>query len=255
MTTGVKAASFAAFIRVLSHLGFGSGVANLAQEHLHDLIWWVAVATMLVGNVIALTQVSLKRMLAYSSIAHTGYLLVGLLAGPGTESGYGPIFLYLFSYTLMNLGAFVLLAMLSRKADLGTNLHDLSGLARRSPWAAFGMAVFMLSMAGIPPTAGFAAKYLMLSSAVQAGEISLTVIAVICSAISVYYYLRVIVYMYMREPAEAGRAVQDRSFAAVVTVATLVVLTLQVGLLPSKAMEFSKRAALRGDTSGSGAQP
>ncbi len=237
MTTGIKAASFAAFVRVITHLGF-------AQNHLHDLIWWVAALTMLVGNVIALTQVNLKRMLAYSSIAHTGYLLVGLLAGPGSGSGYGPVFLYLLAYTLTNLGAFALLGVIGRKSDMGTNLHDLAGLSRRHPWLAFAMSVFLFSMAGIPPTAGFAAKYLMLSSAVQAGEISITVIAVLCSAISVYYYLRVLVFMYMREPAASGSAVPGHSFGAAVSVAAMVVLVLGMGILPAPVMEIAKRAAL-----------
>lgn len=237
MTTGIKAASFAAFVRILVHLGF-------SQDALHDLIWWVAALTMLVGNAIALTQVNLKRMLAYSSIAHTGYLLVGLLAGPGTSAGYGPVFMYLLAYTITNLGAFALLGAVGRKADLGTNLHDLAGLSRKHPWLALAMSVFLFSMAGIPPTAGFAAKYLMLSSAVQAGEISITVIAVLCSAISVYYYLRVLVFMYMREPASTGPVVSGRSFGAALSVALMVILVLGMGILPAPVMEMSKRAAL-----------
>jgi len=255
MTTGIKAASFAAFVRVLSHLGFGQGLAETLNAHVHDLLWAAAALTMLIGNVIALTQVNLKRMLAYSSIAHTGYLLVGMLAAPATEAGYGPVFMYLVAYTVMNLGAFALLGAISKRADLGTNLHDLSGLARRSPWLAFAMSVFLLSMAGIPPTAGFAAKYLMLSSAVQAGEIWLTVIAVLCSAISVYYYLRVLVYMYMREPAQAGAPESGSSFATAVTVAIMVVLTLQMGLLPSSLIEASKGAALKTVAIAQGSQP
>jgi NADH-quinone oxidoreductase subunit N len=245
MTTGIKAASFAAFVRVLSHLGFGRGLGDAIQAHLHDLLWVAAAVTMLLGNVIALTQVNLKRMLAYSSIAHTGYLLLGVIAAAKSEAGYAPVFLYLVAYTVMNLGAFALLGMISRRADLGTNLHDLSGLARRSPWLAFAMAVFLFSMAGIPPTAGFAAKYLMLSAAVESGEILLTVIAVLCSAISVYYYLRVLVYMYMREPGGSASMEIGRFSAAGLTVAVMVVLTLQMGLLPSSVMEISKRAALK----------
>jgi NADH-quinone oxidoreductase subunit N len=244
MTTGIKAASFAAFIRVLYHLGFGHGIAARVQVHLHDVLWGAAALTMIVGNVIALTQVNLKRMLAYSSIAHTGYLLVGLLVGPEAGQPGGPLFLYLASYSVMNLGAFAVLSVLGKRADAGTNLHDLAGLSRRSPWLAFSLAVFLFSMAGIPPTAGFAAKYLMLSAAVQAGEVPLTVIAVLCSAVSVYYYLRVLVYMYMREPAPGGATAhgQGRSFAAVLTVAAMVVLTLGVGLLPSPVMELARRA-------------
>ena len=255
MTTGIKAASFAAFVRVLSHLGFGQGIADAVQSHIHDMLWCAAALTMLVGNVIALTQVNLKRMLAYSSIAHTGYILLGVLAAGGSDAGYAPVFMYLLAYTIMNLGAFALLGMVSRRADLGTNLHDLSGLARKSPWLAFAMAVFLFSMAGIPPTAGFAAKYLLLSAAVQSGEILLTVIAVLCSAISVYYYLRVLVYMYMREPAGSGSMEPSHPAAAALTVAVMVVLTLQIGLLPSGAMELSKRAALKPAVSTQAAHP
>jgi len=204
----------------------------------------VAALTMLVGNVIALTQVNLKRMLAYSSIAHTGYLLVGVLAGGTSESGFGPVFLYLAAYTVTNLGAFAILSVLGRKSDLGTNLHDLAGLSRKHPAYAFALSVFMFSMAGIPPTAGFSAKYLMLSAAVQSGEVLLTVIAVLCSAISVYYYLRVLVFMYMREPAQSGSSVSGRSFAAVMAIAAMVVLTLEMGIMPAPAMEIAKRASL-----------
>ena len=152
------------------------------------------------GNLVALTQTNLKRMLAYSSIAHTGYILVGLLSGAQSEQGYAPVVMYLVAYSIMNIGAFIVLSILGSRDDSGLNLSDMAGLSRRHPWIAFAMAVFLFSMAGIPPTAGFAAKYLLFYSAIQAHEIGLVVIAVLCSAISVYYYLRVLVYMYMRDP-------------------------------------------------------
>ena len=239
MTTGIKAASFAAFVRVLSGLGYGQGLAETVQRHLHDMLWVSAALTMIVGNVIALTQTNLKRMLAYSSIAHTGYLLVGVLSGPGSESGFGPIYLYLLSYTVMNLGAFAILSALAKRGDAGVNLHDMAGLSKSHPFLAFGMAVFLFSMAGIPPTAGFAAKYLLFSSAVQAGEIAITVIAVLCSAISVYYYLRVLVYMYMREPA-ASAGSPGRSWMASAVVLAMILLTLQIGILPSRVIETAR---------------
>ena len=239
MTTGIKAASFATFIRVMSGMGYGAGLAEVVQKHLHDILWVSAALTMLIGNVIALTQVNLKRMLAYSSIAHTGYLLVGMLAAPVAESGYGPMYLYLLSYTVMNLGAFAILSILARRGDSGINLHDLAGLSRRHPALAFGMTVFLFSMAGIPPTAGFAAKYLLFSAAVQAVEIWITVIAVLCSAISVYYYLRVLVYMYMREPA--GSVVPaGRSWMTSAAVLAMILLTLQIGLAPSRVIETAR---------------
>lgn len=245
MTTGLKAAAFAAFVRVLIFLGYGNGLSEAIQSHLHDILWVFAVLTMLVGNVIALTQSNLKRMLAYSSIAHSGYLLVGMLAGPGSEQGYAPVLMYLLAYAIMNLGAFVILTMMAGPQDRGLNLHNLSGMARRNPWLSFSLAVFMLSLAGIPPTAGFVAKYYLFYSAVQAGEILLVVLSVLCSLIGVYYYLRVLVYMYMREPAgEPIQLNQSGSIWAAVAVAVMVVMTVQLGIIPSAMVEAAKRAIL-----------
>jgi NADH-quinone oxidoreductase subunit N len=240
MTTGLKAAAFATFVRVFISMGYGKGVSTLVSAHFHDILWVVAVLTMVVGNVVALTQTNLKRLLAYSSIAHTGYLLVGVISGQ-SDQGYTPVVLYLAVYAVMNLGAFIILTVLSTKNDGGLNLHDFSGLSRRHPWIAFSMAVFLLSMAGIPPTAGFAAKYLLLYSAVQSGEVTLVVISVLCSAISVYYYLRVLVYMYMRDPVSEA----DDSRVSVwssVAVAAMVALTLQIGILPAKMVTAARKA-------------
>lgn len=244
MTTGLKAAAFACFVRVLAHLGYGNGLAAGVQDSLHDVLWWVAIATMVLGNAVALTQSSLKRMLAYSSIAHTGYLLVGMLSAPGSELGYAPVLMYLVSYSAMNLGAFALLTILAGKEDSGLTLADLSGLARRRPAMAFALAVFMFSMAGIPPTAGFAAKYLLFYGAVQAREIPLVVVSVLCSAISVYYYLRVLVFAYMKEPTEGDSSVAAPrgSAFATLSLALLAGITLQVGLMPSGWVALAKAA-------------
>lgn len=243
MTTALKAAAFAAFLRIFISLGYGKALASHIQTHVHDILWFTAVITMVVGNLIALTQTNLKRMLAYSSIAHTGYLLVGILSGHASENGYASVVLYLISYAVMNLGAFTILTLLSGRDDSGLNLHDLSGLSTRHPALAFAMAVFMFSMAGVPPTAGFAAKYLMLYSAVQAGEIPLVIISVLCSAVSVYFYLRVLVYMYMREPVGANPKKQFSVWATAV-VALLVGVTLQVGIMPSHLVEAAKKAVI-----------
>jgi NADH-quinone oxidoreductase subunit N len=241
MTTGLKAAAFAAFARVFVSMGYGKALSVVVQSHIHDILWVSAVLTMVVGNVVALTQTNLKRMLAYSSIAHSGYLLVGLLAGSASEQGYAPLVLYLVSYAVMNLGAFVVLGMIASRADGGLNLHDISGLSRRHPWLSFSMVVFMFSMAGVPPTAGFAAKYLLFYSAIQAHETVLVVISVLCSAISVYYYLRVLVYMYMRDPV--GAAPNSRmSIWAAAAVACMVALTIQIGVLPSRMVAVTKKA-------------
>ena len=241
MTTGLKAAAFASFTRVFISLGYGGGLSEVIQSHIHDILWVSAVLTMLVGNVVALTQTNLKRMLAYSSIAHSGYLIVGLLAGAGSDQGYAPVVLYLVCYPVMNLGAFLVLTLLASRGDGGLNLHDLSGLSQRHPWIAFSMAVFLFSMAGIPPTAGFAAKYLIFYSAVQAHETGLVVISVLCSAISVYYYLRVLVYMYMRDPVGSPAASRVSAWSAL-AVAAMVALTLQIGVLPAKMMNAAKKA-------------
>jgi len=142
----------------------------------------------------------------------------------------------------MNLGAFVVLTVLAKKNDTGLNLHDIAGLSSKHPWIAFSLTIFMFSMAGIPPTAGFAAKYLLFYSAIQAHETPLVVISVLCSAISVYYYLRVLVYMYMRDPAEAGAPRNKISVWSAAALAAMVVLTLQIGVLPAKMMAAAKRA-------------
>jgi NADH-quinone oxidoreductase subunit N len=241
MITGLKAAAFAAFVRVFVGLGYGKGLSATLQAHVHDILWVCAVLTMVVGNVVALTQTNLKRMLAYSSIAHSGYLLVGLIAAPASDQGFAPIMLYLVAYVAMNLGAFIVLTALAQKSDAGLNLHDLSGVASRHPWLAFAMAVFLFSLAGIPPTAGFAAKYYLFYAAVQAGETWLVVISVLCSAIAVYYYLRVLVHMYMREPVGTGPLARVSVWSAV-AVALMVAVTVEVGVLPARMIEAARKA-------------
>lgn len=244
MTTGLKAAVFAALARVMiDAFSFGVGGFKPWTQDIYSILWGMAVLTMLVGNVLALSQPSLKRMLAYSSIAHTGYLLVGFATGMKTADAYPSIVFYLFSYVVMNLGAFVTLTFLSEKGDRGLTLQDLSGLARRRPGMAFALATFMFSMAGIPPTVGFIGKYLIFYQAVQAGEVFLVVLGVLCSAISVYYYLRVLVYMYMREPVAHGEPIRRPGFSWVsVSVAVLVLITIQVGVIPKHWVESARRA-------------
>lgn len=239
MTTGLKAAAFAALIRFFISV-YGSGVSKVLASHGHGILWVIAVLTMVVGNFVALTQTNLKRMLAYSSIAHTGYLLIGVLAGAKSEMGFAPGVFYVVSYAIMNLGAFVVLTLISSREDSGLNLHDLSGLSSRQPWLAFAMTVFLFSMAGIPPTVGFVAKYVLFYSAIQAHETPLVVIAVLCSAVSVYYYLRVLVYMYMRDPVGSPPASRISVWSGV-AVAALVVLTLEVGILPAQMITLAKK--------------
>jgi NADH-quinone oxidoreductase subunit N len=195
MATGVKAAAFAALLRV-----FFTALSPL-QPDWTTVMWIIAVLTMTTGNVLALAQNDLKRMLAYSSIAHAGYLLVGFVAG-GSIALAGMLF-YLLGYAFMNLGAFGVLSLLGKKGEECTNLSDYAGMGFKYPLIGLVMAVFMFSMAGIPPTVGFMGKFYIFTAAIKSGFIWLAVIGVINSVISLYFYLRVIVYMYFKESDEA----------------------------------------------------
>jgi NADH-quinone oxidoreductase subunit N len=196
MSVGAKAAGFAALIRVLQS-AFG-GVAYVAD-------WAVAVAvlaalTMILANLAALAQKDVKRMLGYSSIAHAGYILVGVAAA--NESGVRGVLFYLLAYAFMNVGAFAVASAVERRDEYSTTLRDYAGLSQREPLLAAAMAVFMLSLTGIPPLVGFWGKLFVFGAAVEAGMSWLAVVGVIASAISAYYYLRVVVQIYMRDPAE-----------------------------------------------------
>ncbi len=190
MATGVKAAAFGALVRV-----FFTALPAL-QSRWVGILWFLAFLTMTVGNLTALAQRNVKRMLAYSSIAHAGYLLVGFTAGGGL--GSSGILFYLLAYAFMSLGAFGVLSYLAGE-DENYDLEKFSGLGYKRPLLALAMSVFLFSMAGIPPTAGFIGKFYLFASAVKKGFVGLTILAVINSAISVYYYLRVMVYMYFKE--------------------------------------------------------
>lgn len=238
MTTGLKAAAFASLLRVVVGMGLLENANLLDSNQLHNVLWVVAVTTMFMGNVIALTQRNIKRMLAYSSIAHTGYLIVGFLGGAHSEFGYAPVVMYLVGYAVMNLGAFAVVSYISEGEH--NDLQDFAGLGFKRPALGFAMMVFLFSMAGVPPTAGFAGKYFLLSGAVQSGEIWLTVLAVLCSAISAYYYLRVVVYMYMKEPIREFRVAPALSAAFVVFATAF--MTLQFGLVPSFLIHAARRA-------------
>ncbi len=237
MTTGLKAAVFIAFARVLSSLAGAPLLSPQMVVSLHDILWISAALTMFLGNLVALQQTNVKRMLAYSSIAHTGYLLIGLMAGPANPDAFAAVFFYISVYAAMNVGAFAVLTVLSQAGDSGLELSDLSGLSARHPWLSFSLAVFLFSMAGLPPTAGFAAKYYLFYSAVQTGEIWLVVLAVLCSAIAAYYYLRVLVFLYMKEPLNQGSApALVFSKGAAVTLALTVAFVLKLGIMPEKAL-------------------
>ena len=194
MSAGAKAGAFAAFVRV------ATAILPLSLAHLpiyrgfHDVLWVLALLTMISGNVLAIVQTNIKRMLAYSSIAHAGYILVGLLAQ--NQEGHAGILFYVMAYTFMNLGAFGVIIILARRGQELTTIEDLQGLASRQPIAAAMMALFMLSLAGIPPTAGFMGKLYLFLGAIHAHQYGLAVVGLVASVIGVAYYLRIIYTMY-----------------------------------------------------------
>ena len=233
MSAGAKAAGFAALLRVVMVAlpGF--------QADWRPVLSWIAILTMTVGNVAALLQTNVKRMLAYSSIAHAGYLLVAVVAG-GLDGGSAALF-YLAVYSLMNLGAFGVLAVLGRGPEERVMLSDLAGLSVRQPVLAAAMTVFMLSLGGIPPTAGFMGKVYLFGVAVQAGLIPLVVVGVLNSVVSIVYYLRVTVAMYMQEPRGEPVEVAWAAPAVLAVLATLG-LTLWWGLQAHELLVLAQRS-------------
>jgi NADH-quinone oxidoreductase subunit N len=235
MSVGAKAAGFAAMGRVILY-AFGqlSG----------DWIWVLAVLsalTMTVGNLAALRQVNLKRMLAYSSIAHAGYILAGMASA--SETGTSSVLFYLFAYAFMNVGAFAILIATSRFHGEGTGetLPDLAGLGTRKPGLAVAMTLFMLSLAGVPPLAGFLAKLYVFGAAVQAGLTWLAAVGVINSVASAYYYLRVVVYMTMREGEPGDEAQVCPALQVGLGIATFAVVI--VGLWSAPILDLARQAA------------
>jgi NADH-quinone oxidoreductase subunit N len=196
---------------------------------------------MVLGNLAAIVQQNIKRMLAYSSIAHAGYALIGLIVGG--ELGTMSLMLYMAIYTMMNLGAFGVVILLRRSGVMGEQIDDLSGLAKEHPAAALAMLIFMFSLAGLPPTAGFVAKFYLFMAAIDAGLIWLAVAGVLLSAVSAYYYLRVVMVMYMKEPA--GPIELAWSPSAVTALVVMLVVTVAVGLYPAPLVDYTHDAILR----------
>ncbi len=232
MATAVKAAAFAALVRVLAE-------AFSAVAVWQTIVWWLAVATMVAGNLIALAQRTVKRMLAYSSIAHAGYLLVAVAAA--SDAGSAALVFYLIAYGLMTLAAFALLAAKGRDGERDVRIDDLAGLGQRRPWLAAALAICMLSLLGFPGTAGFIGKWYILVAATGAGRLPLAAILVLTSVVSAGYYLPVIMAMYMKpepfEDAHAGMRLGRLGGAVVaLSVAGLVLL----GVLPNRLLDLAK---------------
>jgi len=225
MATAAKSATFVAFILVLTRMLPASEAGDWT-----NVIQVVAILTIIVGNLIALVQDNVKRMLAYSSIAHAGYLLVGLAAG--TAAGYSGVLYYLFAYTVMNVGAFGVIAYYERNHGLDfTSIESYAGLGFKVPIMGVMLSIFLFSLAGIPPFVGFIGKYYVFAAAVNAGLVPLAIVGVLASAASVYYYLRVMVYLYFKEShKDLPMIAPGNLFKG--TLAVLAVLTIYYGVEP-----------------------
>jgi len=193
MSMAPKAASLAAFLRV-----FGTGFNGVSSDWMAPLAF-VAAASMILGNIAALKQQTMKRLLAYSSIAHVGYMLLGVMSA-GSPGGPQAVWLYMFTYLIMQSGAFAIVIFLQGKGT-GERIDDFRGLAKTRPMLAFAMMVVLLSLAGVPPLLGFFSKFYLFKLAIEQGHVTLTVIALLTSAVAAYYYLAVVALMYFKEPA------------------------------------------------------
>lgn len=223
MSTAGKAAAFAAFIPIVTVL------MPSAPVKLQMIFAVMSAATMLIGNISALAQTNIKRMLAFSSVAHAGYIMMGLVSG--SQYGYSGIVFYLTAYMFMQIGSFIIVAILERNGEKYLELSDYAGLSKRHPVLAAFMTIFMFSLAGIPPFAGFFGKYFLFTAAIDAGFLWLTLVGVLSSIISVYFYIGLIVKMYFTEPEgqREDNEVGMSGLSLIITIAGVIVL----GILPS----------------------
>ncbi len=234
MSVGPKAAGFAVLGRVLFD-AFGGMQIQWAA-----ILAPLAVLTMAVGSIIAIAQSNIKRMLAYSSIAHAGYMLLGVIAG--TPEGLTSTVNYLMIYLFMNIGAFAIVIMLRREGFQGENLEDYMGLSRSHPLASALMLIFMFSLTGIPPTAGFIGKFYVFMEVINAGYTPLAIIAVVFSAISAFFYLRVVIYMYMKDPVREVTLTNSPSMSIALAVTAMMVLI--IGVFPSFLLDLVRYSIL-----------
>jgi NADH-quinone oxidoreductase subunit N len=240
MAACTKVAAFGAILRLL-YVAFGT-----SEWTWRPLIYGVAIVSMIVGAVLGLTQTDLKRMLAYSSIAHAGFLLTGVigLGGGGSGSGLSATLFYLLSYGLTTIGAFAVLTLVRDGDGEASHLSQWAGLASRSPLTAAVMSLFLLALAGIPLTAGFTAKFAVFRAAIEAGAWPLTVVALLASAVAAFFYLRVIVLMYFSPPAADGPTVGVPGLPTTIVLAITATATLALGIVPGSVLDLAERAAI-----------
>jgi NADH-quinone oxidoreductase subunit N len=235
MSAGPKAAAFAVFVRV-----FITAFGPIA-ERWEPVIWASALLTMIIGNFAALTQTNLKRMLAYSSIAHAGYVMVAIASH--SEAGTAAVMFYLFSYAFMNVGAFALISDYARRNERFVNISDLAGLGQKQPFLATTLTIFMLSLIGVPLTAGFFGKFYIFKAALDSGLVWLTVLGLLNSAVAAYYYLRILVVMWFQEPGEAANDAPEASFGVKAVLVGSAIATLALGIVPSLVLDYATRSA------------
>ncbi|WP_029915051.1 NADH-quinone oxidoreductase subunit N [Pelobacter seleniigenes] len=235
MSAGPKAAAFAAFIRVTI-----VGLEGM-QSELTSLFWLLAVLTMTMGNFIALSQKDIKRMLAYSSIAHAGYALVGLVAW--NTVGLSAIMYYMLVYTFMNIGAFAVLVLIGKKGEDNLTLDGITGLGYKKPFLGIALCIFLFSLMGLPPTAGFTGKFYIFAGAIKGGYVWLAVLGMLNSAVSLYYYLRIMVQMYFKDPVEDFAWV-SLNLPTMVSIIISIVGVLYLGIMPGSLMQLAKLAGL-----------
>jgi NADH-quinone oxidoreductase subunit N len=236
MSVAPKAAAFAAILRVLV-----GGMGPLAVDW-SSVLAVLAAITMTAGNVVALVQLNTKRMLAYSSIAHTGYILAAVAAASAGASAGAAVLFYVFAYGVMNLGAFACLLYIDLEGTRGATLDELNGFARREPFGALTFAVFLVSLTGIPPTVGFVAKFLVIQPVLDAGYAWLAVILALNAVLAAFYYLRVVVHMYMYDPDSGAPAlIPSRLLTLSLGVSALAVVLL--GIVPNSLYQWALNAA------------
>ncbi|MBI2817853.1 MAG: NADH-quinone oxidoreductase subunit N [Acidobacteria bacterium] len=234
MSVGPKAAAFALFLRI-----FMVPLGPVRDQWLPLLIG-VSIATMTLGNLAAISQSNIKRLLGYSAISHVGYLMLGLVSG--NDTGLKGISIYLLVYAFMNLGAFTVIVAMRRRDLIGDEIDDMAGLMYKSPTAAVLMVIFLLSLAGIPPTAGFLGKYFIFLSLLETGHYTLAVIAVLYVAVALYYYFRIVSVMFMREPID--KELPSMSPGIRVALGVTAAMTLIIGIYPNPFIEFANRTVL-----------
>ncbi len=235
LSAGPKAAAFAVFMRVFM-TAFGP-----ISERWEPLLWISALLTMLIGNFAALSQTNVKRLLAYSSIAHAGYVLVAMAAA--SQVGVQAALFYLATYAFMNVGVFAIIAHMARQGEQYVQIDDLAGLAQRQPGIALALTIFLLSLIGVPFTGGFFGKFYIFKAALDSNLVWLTILGLLSSGVAAYYYLRLIMVMYMREPSAAMSSLPPASAGTQVVAWSSAFITVLLGLFPTFVMNYAGRSA------------